>query len=384
MTVTLEQLTKFYLFKQFLSPAAREKDVVTVAGALCGLHAQAALTPYLSLFNRIKNFESAMLEDALYREKSLVKTWCVRGTLHIIPSGDFSIYHNALERMWFEHHGRYMRPPEWPSKEERREFLYPMITEALAEKPLRRKEISSKVLSLFKNPPNSYKRLFSAWGGILKDTSYLGLAVHAEPIGNETCFARLDQWLPNIDLHEVDEDQARARLLLKYLQGYGPASAQDFMCWSGLLADEAKKAAGDIRSELAQVHVQPFEKNLWILKTDLKKLERIDAEEKTPPYLLPRFDPLLLGHKNRLRTIEPAFQKQVYRKAGDVAASVLINGRVAGTWNYKKTKRKITIFMNPFERIDKESLIDLKRLANDIGAFMKAEQVELFLDQVSM
>lgn len=172
--------------------------------------------------------------------------------------------------------------------------------------------------------------------------------------------------------------------MLKYLQGYGPASAQDFMCWSGLLADEAKKAAGDILFELAQVHVQPFEKNLWILKTDLKKLERIDAEEKTLPYLLPRFDPLLLGHKNRLRTIEPAFQKQVYRKAGDVAASVLINGRVAGTWNYKKTKRKITIFMNPFERIDKESLIDLKRLANDIGTFMKAEQVELFLDQVSM
>lgn len=113
MTVTLEHLTKLYLFKQFLSSAAREKDVVTVAGALCGLHAQAALTPYLSLFNRIKNFEPEMLEDVLYREKSLVKTWCVRGTLHIIPSGDFSIYHNALERMWFEHHGRYMRPPEW-------------------------------------------------------------------------------------------------------------------------------------------------------------------------------------------------------------------------------------------------------------------------------
>jgi len=140
-TVNLEALTRFYLQNHCLADRASKTDIVKVVGKVCGLHSQLPTTPYYSLWNRVKEFEPKMLDHLLYREKSLVKTWFMRGTLHIVPSQDLPLYSNALKRMWFEHHGRSMNKPDWPSRKERESKLYPKIKEALTEKPLSRKEL---------------------------------------------------------------------------------------------------------------------------------------------------------------------------------------------------------------------------------------------------
>src|SRR4030042_4683057 len=105
LTVASKQLTQLYMHKQFLASGDREACLGGVVNTLCGLHAQNSLTPCLSLWNRIRCFKSELLDTALYKEKSLVKTWCMRGTLHIIRSDALPVYNNALKRMWFEHHG---------------------------------------------------------------------------------------------------------------------------------------------------------------------------------------------------------------------------------------------------------------------------------------
>lgn len=378
-TVSLERLTRYYLQKQFLLLGSRGRNIEEVVGSICGLHAQAPLTPYVSLWNRVEGFTRETLDDALYKRRSLVKTWCMRGTLHVIRSKDLPIYHNALERMWFEHHGRYMRPPDWPSKEERQRLFYPRILKALAEKSLRRKELNAKVLSTFAEAPKSYQRLFSGWGGILKETGFLGLTVHAKPCGNEACFTRLNRWLPNIDLDRISEDEARAALLLMYLRGYGPASAQDFTYWSGLMAGETRRACEANESRLRAVRVEGSDKKLWMLKEDFKALAGLDLQERVSPCLLPKFDPFLLGHKDRSRFVNDAFLKHVYRKAGDIVAVLLVNGRIAGSWTSKKTKRKLAAHINTFEKLEIETQIELKRVVKSFGEFMGLEEGELVL-----
>jgi uncharacterized protein YcaQ len=380
-TVTLEQLTRLYLDKQFLLPKTKKENVVAVAGALCGLQSQMPLTPYFSLWNRIKGFKPEMLDTALYDDRSLVKTWSVRGTVHIFPSKDLPIYHNALKRMWFEHHGRYMGSPEWPSLEERRELIYPNILKALAKKPLKRKELDARVRKMMGNAPKSYERLFSAWGGILKETSYMGLTVFAEPSGREACFARLDQWLPEIGLDKIGESQARDKLLLKYLQGFGPASHQDFACWSGLLAGEARQSIESVHSQLEEVHLEGSGKRLWMLKSNPKEIEEMDLEEKVPPRLLPKFDPYLLGHKERTRAIEEGFLKKVCRPAGDIAAVLLVNGRVHGTWNYRKTKKRLTVAITPFRKLDEETIAQLELSITNLTAVFKVHEARMVLNQ---
>ena len=339
------------------------------------------LTPYFSLWNRIKGFEPEMLDDALYRRKALVKTWFMRGTLHVVPSKDMPVYHSALKRMWFEHHRRYMNDPSWPSVQERQKLLYPKIVEALAEKPLRRKELNDRVRSLLGDESQPYKRLFSAWGGVLKETSYLGLTLYAQPCGKEACFARVDQWLPNISLDKIDECEAREKLLLKYLHCYGPASVQDFACWSGLLTSEASEAIENSTEDLTEVQVGSSKKSLWMLKKDFKPLEEIDLQEKAPLCLLPKYDSYLLGHKDRVRIIDEEFLKQVYRPVvGDIAATVLFNGRIAGTRIHKKTNKKLTINVKLFKKLDKESLKELEQAAKDLGTFMKTNEARVSLN----
>ncbi len=373
-----ETLTKLYLIKHHLLKKAKKTDLVTVIGDVCGLHAQAATTPYLSLWNRVEDFEGALLDEALYKAKSLVKTWVMRGTLHLIPSADLPIYNRALRRMWFEHHGRFMRAPDWPSKEERGNVIYPMILEALAQKPLKRKDLNDKVRSLLKVDSQPYKKLFSSWGGILKETAYEGLTVCAQPAERESCFARLDKWLPHTDLNKVSEEEAHEKLLVKYLRGYGPATQQDFCLWSGLTASDAKEAIENAGSITEEVKVEGAKGVFLLLKQDFRLLGSIDVDEKAPPCLLPRYDSFLLGHKDRTRIISDEHRQRVFKsKAGDIAATVLVNGRIVGTWRYKKTKRMLTIMITPFEKIAKEDLKEIEHKAKGLSQYMGTEDCKL-------
>jgi len=377
-SLSLETLTRLYLTKHHLFKRAKKKDLVKVVDHVCGLHAQVPTTPYLSLWNRVEDFEDILLDEALYKAKSLVKTWVMRGTLHVIPSIHLPIYNRALRRMWFEHHGRFMRAPDWPSIDERRNVIYPIILEALTQKPLKRKALNDKVRSLLKDNSKPYERLFSGWGGILKETAYEGLTVSAQPCERESCFARLDKWLPHIKLDEISEEEAHKRLLIKHLRGYGPATQQDFCLWSGIMADDAKKAIENASSTITEVKVEGNRARFLLLKKDLELLDSVKLDEKTPPCLLPKYDSLLLGHKDRTRIIQDEHKKRVFKpKVGDIAATVLINGRIVGTWRHKKSKRALTIMITPFQKISKEDLKEVEQKAKELCQYMGAEELNL-------
>jgi len=375
--ISMEKVNRLYLIKHHLFRKAKKKDLIKVVDHVCGLHAQASATPYLSLWNRIENFENGLLDEALYCEKALVKIWCMRGTLHIIPSEDLPIYNRALRRMWFEHHGRFMRAPDWPSVEERKRRIYPRIVEALAEKPLKRKELNAKLRLLLKDDSKPYQRLFSAWGGILKETGYEGLTVHAQPCEREACFARLDKWLPNINLNAVSEEEAKEKLLIKYLHGYGPASQQDFVLWSGLMAGDARKAIESAAGSLTEeVEIEGVKGRFWMLKKDFKILDKIRLDEKASPCLPPKFDSFVLGHRDRTRIIRNEHKKNVFRKAGDIAATLLINGRIVGTWMQKKNKNILTVTIAPFQKLSKEDLREVEEKARELSRFIGAKQLK--------
>jgi uncharacterized protein YcaQ len=376
MTVSLEILSpktvnRLYMVKQHLFRRTDTSQLERVVEDICGLQAQVPATPYFSLWNRIENFQNTLLDKALYKDKTLVKEWCMRGTLHIIPSKDLPIYNKALKKMWFEHHGRFMRAPEWPPAEERRKVVYPKIFEALAQRTLTRKELNDKVRSSLKDGSLPYDRLFSGWGGVLKETGYEGMTVHAQPRGRESHFARLDKWLPNVNLDSVDEEEAQEKLLLKYLRGYGPASQQDFALWSGLVADDAKRAIENASSQLSHVGIEGVKGEFLLLEENRKTLESMDLDEKAPPRLLPKYDSVLLGHRDRTRIIQEEHRKTVFKpKVGDIAATLLLDGRIAGTWRHKRTKKTLSITVESFEKMSREDIEQAESEAKELSQFM--------------
>ena len=379
--VAMDKVRRLYLIKHHLFKKASRKDLVKVVSDVCGLHAQAARSPYLALWSRVEGFKDQLLDNAVFEAKSLVKTWVMRGTLHIIPSTDLPVYNRSLRRMWFEHHGRYMRAPEWPSLEQRRNQIYPKILQALTMKPLKRKDLSDKVRSLLKDGSLPYERLFSGWGGILKETAYEGLTVHAEPCERESCIAKLSQWLPRIELCSVSEEEAQKRLLIKYLCGYGPATQQDFSLWSGLMAGDAKRAIENASSTIEQIEVEDTKGQLWILKEDMKTLDSIDPTEPTPARLLPKFDSILLGHKDRARIIKDQHKKLVFKpKVGDIAATVLIDGQIAGTWKHTKKRRALVVSIKPFGKIAQDDMAEVKQQARELSQYMGTEELDFSIE----
>jgi len=373
----MDKVRRLYFIKHHLFKKAGRKDLVKVVGDVCGLHAQAATSPYLALWSRVEGFEDKLLDKALFEDKSLVKTWVMRGTLHIVQSKELPVYNRSLRRVWFEHHGRYMRAPDWPSIEQRRSLIYPRILQALTQKPLKRKDLVDKVRFLLKDDSQPYKRLFSGWGGILKETAYEGLTVHAKPCERESCFARLNQWLPEIELSSVSEEEAQKQLLIKYLRGYGPATQQDFSLWSGLMAGDAKRAIENASPLLEQIRIEGAKGEFWILKEDRRILNSIDADEPAPVRLLPKFDSILLGHKDRSRIVKDQYKKLVFKpKAGDIAATVLVDGQVAGTWRHKRKRHTLAVSVKPFEKMAKADVEEVKQQAKELSQYVGAEELD--------
>jgi len=114
-----------------------------------------------------------------------------------------------------------------------------------------------------------------------------------------------------------------------------------------------------------------------MLREDLKTLDSIGLSEKAPVCLLPKFDSILLGHRDRTRIIGDEHRKYVFKpKVGDVAATVLVDGKVVGTWGQEKTRRVLAITVTPFEKIRKDDLKEVEEKARELSQFMGFDELE--------
>ena len=81
---------------------------------------------------------------------------------------------------------------------------------------------------------------------------------------------------------------------------------------------------------------------------------------------LPEFDNLLLAHQDRTRVVAQAHRSKVYLPGLRVAAAVLIDGFVGGTWTTERVKRaavtRITLFEPPSRRLRAELTDEAERL----------------------
>ncbi len=87
-----DQVLAFRLERQFLTERAPPGSLIAVVGTLCGVHAQVASSAELALWARVEGIEPGTVKRALEEERTLVKTWTIRDTLHLVPSDDLALY----------------------------------------------------------------------------------------------------------------------------------------------------------------------------------------------------------------------------------------------------------------------------------------------------
>ena len=174
--------------RQGLVERAGPDELVDVARRLCGLHAQVLSSAELTAWARIDGLGREAVQAALWDSGELVKTWAMRGTLHLLPADELALWHAAFST--YEHFlkGSWLRNFGFASADEV-ERLIEVIGEALEGRQLTREELATAVAELT-GDERMTDHLRESWGATLKPAAFRGRLVFASSVGQNVRFTR--------------------------------------------------------------------------------------------------------------------------------------------------------------------------------------------------
>jgi hypothetical protein len=82
-----------------LTEPATDLGPAEVAGVLCGAHAQILSAAELSIGRRIAGATRVDVQRALWEDRTLVKTFGPRGTVHLLAAADLPMWTGALSAL---------------------------------------------------------------------------------------------------------------------------------------------------------------------------------------------------------------------------------------------------------------------------------------------
>ncbi len=179
-----------------------------------------------------------------------------------------------------------------------------------------------------------------------------GLLCRGHDAGTEPTYVLLDEWAAE----GHDPAEPHTELAHRYLTAYGIATVEDFVVWSGLPLGLCRKAfdALDLVSAGG---------GFALAQTEL-------SAPPCPPRLLGAFDTYLLGYRDRDLLLDPAEAKRVNAGGGMIAPTVLVDGRIAGTWHTKRTAKQTKVVVEPFATLSRSAITGLESEVDDYGRFL--------------
>ena len=351
-------------------------DIVERTG---GVQAQDVSAAGLQIRARSFGLTVADLHRALFEERSIVRTWAMRGTLHLIPAED---------QRWMT---ALLGPPSFSAGRGRRLQLgldeatlnkaHKIAVESLtAEGPLTRQQLAERLA------PHGIPVADQGLNHVVRSGGVLGIITHGPMLDGRTeTFVAADSWLGGIERPELGREEALARLALRYVGAFGPATPRDFSAWAGLPLRDARAAWGAISDELVEVVV--VGEQAWIHKDGMDSgFHRNEGSStgggagKPIVRLLGFFDTYLLGYKGRDLAVAPEHTSRVNAGGGMIRPVVTIDGRAVATWSLARVSRGqvAEVSVQPFDGLEEELAAPgigeaLAREAADIGRFQGVE-----------
>ncbi len=312
-------------------------DAACVPRDLCGLQAQ---------FLRNAVHALRIRADAA-RTDGLIKTWTLRGTVHLIPESDLPLYlpcgtaDDVCESGWYRWQaGRgNANPPEVE-----RHYAH-LAVEAIAAGNDTRDGLRDHLRSCGMTEEQE-ARLFDPWGGLIGELATMGVIAFRVDMADgirpveEKRYRLLPPFTP------LPQDQARRELLRRYLTHYGPATLRDAAYFFHWTQAEVKAVLRDL-----PVQTCPFEgRTAYFIPGD-------EPMTGMPPVrLLAGFDPLMLGYRKEDNPfLPPEHLRGVFNLAGIVHPAILLHGRVVGRWKERAGKAELTAF-EPIAPADRQRI----------------------------
>jgi hypothetical protein len=318
------------------------RSMLEVVARIAGLHAQVMSSAELTLAARVEGLGPDDLGHALWEERSLVKTWAMRGTLHLLPAAEFPLWQAALSTRRGWEAGAWQRA--FATREEL-ERINQAVAEALDGRLLTREELAAEVARRTGSEQLGEK-LRESWGALLKPAAALGLLCFAPSQGQQVRFTRPDTWLDG--WAERDPDEAMAEVTRRFLAASGPVTREDFARWWGIPSPaQGRRLLERLGDEVAKVEVDGAA--AYALAADLPGLAAAGGRGSRVVRLLPAFDQYVITATLQAERLMPGpFKDRVYRPQGWLSPVLLVGGRMDGTWRQERKGRRLLIAVEPF------------------------------------
>jgi hypothetical protein len=310
----------------------------------------------LALAARSEGLSPERVQEGLWERRELVKTWCMRGTLHLLPSRDLGLWAAALSRRsqwrreaWLRYFGVTL---------EEMDSLIAGIGASLDGTGKTREELAAAA------PEHLADQLLRGWGTLLKPVAYQGSLVFGPNRGRNVTFVHPERWLGHLE--RPDYDEALREIFLRFVRAYGPATHEDFARWWGGDAAPARRVRESLGEQLEPVEAEG--RQAWVLAGDVDLLRELDPPRSV--HLLPNFDLYTLHYRPREAFLPAGTYDRVYRVAGWISPVVLYDGAVAGVWEHKKRPRKVELRVELFVRETKRLRAGIQRESRRLAEFL--------------
>ncbi len=333
--------------------ARRRSRPLELVRHLLGVQAQLPSAPGLALRPRGEAITAELVDRARLSTRSVVRTWAMRGTLHLIATEDIGWVVPLLTQPGIATARRRLRDVGVLGDQPER-AVRSIVRMLGSEGPLTRAEIAEGLT----------RQGFRTEGQAIAYLVWLAAAdgriCFGPDLDRKPTFVLTRDWVGAQPA--LDRERALGELASRYLRAHAPATPADLTAWSGIRRIESLDAWRAIADRI--VEVPTVTGTMWSLRGTPGSVEVAAVR------LLPAFDPYLLGWKDRGPILDPLHRRRVNAGGGWVRPVFLVDGRVAGTWTFERGTRADRIRVSPFARIASGVSRGIAAEARAIGSYL--------------
>jgi Winged helix DNA-binding domain len=329
------------------------RTAVDLVQHLTGVQAQILPAAGLALRARTEGLTAKDIDRARLLDRSIVLTWAMRGTLHLIAAEDYDWLQPLVIEPRIANGYRRLKeegvPTDQPAKAVR------LIARMLErEGPLIRSEIAERLRR------QGIRTEGQAIAHLVWLAAAQGVICYGPDRDGEQCFVLVRDWLGK--QKPIEPEAALAELGVRYLTAHAPATPADMAFWSGLRLTDVKRAWTAIQDRLVALETERGTR--WTLRSHEGPAPRGLVR------LLPAFDEYLLGWRERDIVASAEQWARVNRGGGWLHPVVLDDGRLVATWRMERGSKTLTIEIKPFDRLSPAVRRGVATEADDIAAFL--------------
>jgi hypothetical protein len=342
-----------------------KETIPDIVAAMVGAHAQVMSAAELSIGLRATGVTRSDVREALWEDRTLVKTYGPRGTVHLLPARDLPLWTGALAAI----PARSAMPGRAGLTPQQTDEVVAAVGGILADAELTVDELSDAVIAATGSWAGdlvmpAFGGYWPRWRQAIATAAHRGALCFGPDRGRKVTHTSPQRWLPGFA--PADGDTALAWLVREYLRAYGPATPAHFARWLAAPTGWATSLFDSLSGDIERVDLDGVD--AWAVAGDAT----FAAAEPVGVRLLPYFDPFVVGSHPRERLFPGGAGERAL--AGGQAGNypvLLIDGVVTGVWHQRRAGTRIDITVEPLRSLTERERQALDAQVERVGAILE-------------